>query len=248
MPITDEQAKTIKEQILGQIESFPADKRESAKSYILGMNNQQLEEFLIQNKLIKTSSKEQQTEEKQISKLAPQKARKQQKLKIKENCIFCLLSNKLVPALIIYEDEKYLACLEINPLNPGHTILIPKKHTFKTKSLKQTAFSLADKIGKHLIKQLEAQNFQISSSDALKHAIINIIPLYKKQKPEDLKKSPATKEELIKIAKKIGPIEKTKKPKKAKKEIKAESKNQESPVLKEEKVQETLLKLPRRIP
>ena len=237
MALTDEQAKTIKEQLISQIESFPEDKRDFAKTYILNLNNEQLEEFLIKNKLIKTQEQ---------TPLAPpagsaRSLKPQKPLKIKKDCIFCLLSNKLVPSLGIYEDKNYLACLEINPLNRGHTLLIPKKHTLKTKSLKQTAFSLADKIGKHLIKQLDAQNFQISSSDELKHAVINIIPVYKNQDLKNLKKVPAKKEELQKLAEKIGKIEKPEKKKSKKAKVKA-------PKLETENIREALIRLPRRIP
>ncbi len=45
-----------------------------------------------------------------------------------QNCIFCKIVAKEIPAHIVYEDENYLAFLDINPLSPGHTQVIPKKH------------------------------------------------------------------------------------------------------------------------
>lgn len=45
-----------------------------------------------------------------------------------ENCIFCKIVAKEIPAHIVYEDEKYLAFLDINPQSPGHTQVIPKDH------------------------------------------------------------------------------------------------------------------------
>ena len=44
------------------------------------------------------------------------------------NCIFCKIINKEIPCTKIYEDENFLAFLDINPLSPGHTQIIPKKH------------------------------------------------------------------------------------------------------------------------
>jgi histidine triad (HIT) family protein len=43
-------------------------------------------------------------------------------------CIFCKIINKEIPANIVYEDADFLAFLDINPIAPGHTLVIPKKH------------------------------------------------------------------------------------------------------------------------
>lgn len=44
------------------------------------------------------------------------------------NCIFCKIVAGEVPAFKVYEDDSYLAFLDINPLSPGHTLIIPKEH------------------------------------------------------------------------------------------------------------------------
>ena len=44
------------------------------------------------------------------------------------DCIFCKIVNKEIPANIVYEDDYFLAFLDINPISPGHTLIIPKKH------------------------------------------------------------------------------------------------------------------------
>lgn len=43
-------------------------------------------------------------------------------------CIFCKIIKKEIPAEIVYEDSESLAFLDINPVNEGHTLLIPKEH------------------------------------------------------------------------------------------------------------------------
>lgn len=45
-----------------------------------------------------------------------------------ENCIFCKIIKKEVSAYIIYEDNNFLAFLDIRPRAPGHTLVIPKTH------------------------------------------------------------------------------------------------------------------------
>lgn len=47
----------------------------------------------------------------------------------KEDCIFCKISKGEIPAEKIYEDEIILAFLDINPVNPGHVLVIPKEHS-----------------------------------------------------------------------------------------------------------------------
>jgi histidine triad (HIT) family protein len=45
-----------------------------------------------------------------------------------DDCIFCKIVRKEIPADIVFEDEKSLAFLDINPVNPGHLLLVPKEH------------------------------------------------------------------------------------------------------------------------
>ncbi len=44
------------------------------------------------------------------------------------DCIFCKIIAGEIPSTKVYEDENFFAFLDIHPLNPGHTLLVPKKH------------------------------------------------------------------------------------------------------------------------
>ena len=44
------------------------------------------------------------------------------------NCLFCRISAKKIPAKIIYEDSDAVAFEDINPQAPVHVLIIPKKH------------------------------------------------------------------------------------------------------------------------
>lgn len=44
------------------------------------------------------------------------------------DCVFCKIIAGEAPSYKIYEDNDFLAFLDIRPLNPGHTLVIPKKH------------------------------------------------------------------------------------------------------------------------
>ena len=43
-------------------------------------------------------------------------------------CIFCDIIEGRAPAEVIFEDGETLAFMDINPANPGHTLIIPKRH------------------------------------------------------------------------------------------------------------------------
>lgn len=44
------------------------------------------------------------------------------------DCIFCKIGRREIPAEIVYEDDIFLAFLDINPQSPGHTQVILKQH------------------------------------------------------------------------------------------------------------------------
>lgn len=45
-----------------------------------------------------------------------------------DSCIFCSIVARTVPSDVVYEDDKFLAFLDINPVQPGHLLVIPKAH------------------------------------------------------------------------------------------------------------------------
>ena len=45
-----------------------------------------------------------------------------------KDCVFCKIVSKEIPAHIVYEDEDFMAFLDIHPHTVGHVQVIPKKH------------------------------------------------------------------------------------------------------------------------
>lgn len=45
-----------------------------------------------------------------------------------EDCAFCRIVEKKIPAKILYEDELALAFEDIYPQAPVHVLIVPKKH------------------------------------------------------------------------------------------------------------------------
>ncbi len=67
---------------------------------------------------------EQEDLQEKLKNMSPEELRKFQK----EQCIFCHIVSGKVQSKKIYEDDKCLAILDINPANPGHILLLPKEH------------------------------------------------------------------------------------------------------------------------
>jgi histidine triad (HIT) family protein len=45
------------------------------------------------------------------------------------SCVFCAIVAGEAPAVRIFEDDQFLALLDIRPFTRGHTLVIPKVHT-----------------------------------------------------------------------------------------------------------------------
>ncbi|MGH7410460.1 MAG: HIT family protein [Candidatus Methylomirabilis sp.] len=44
------------------------------------------------------------------------------------DCVFCEIRDGHIPSAKIYDDERTFAIMDINPLNEGHLLVIPKAH------------------------------------------------------------------------------------------------------------------------
>ena len=44
------------------------------------------------------------------------------------DCIFCKIAAGEIPSVRVYEDDRVLAFMDINPLSEGHLLIIPKAH------------------------------------------------------------------------------------------------------------------------
>lgn len=47
---------------------------------------------------------------------------------MEQDCIFCKIVAGEIPSYKVYEDDKIIAFLDINPVKPGHILIIPKDH------------------------------------------------------------------------------------------------------------------------
>lgn len=127
---------------------------------------------------------------------------------MKTDCIFCKIVKGEIPAVKIFEDEKHFAFLDMNPINSGHTLLIPKKHIEYLFDLNDSEYSELMLKAKHLAKllknKLEPKRVGIAVEGFfIPHAHIHIVPLNKGNELNPERAKPMSKEELNKLAEKI---------------------------------------------
>lgn len=72
------------------------------------------------------------------------------------DCIFCRVVKGEIPSYKVYEDDRTLAFLDINPIAVGHTLIIPKDHSAKISELGETEVVALSKTLQRVVKALEA--------------------------------------------------------------------------------------------
>ena len=131
-----------------------------------------------------------------------------------EDCIFCKIISKKAPAVIVFEDPNSIAFLDIHPLNPGHTLVVPKKHYPSMVEMPPDevgkAFVSVSKVTRGVMKASKAEGISIGQSNGraasqeVFHMHVHVIPRYIHELPSGFpERKTATTAELEQIGKKI---------------------------------------------
>ena len=105
-----------------------------------------------------------------------------------DNCLFCKIIKGDIPSSKIYENDQVYAFLDINPVNKGHTLVIPKNHSSDMlddddEDLK-ACIHAAKIVGKAVMNATNAQGFNFSSNikkaagQVVFHTHFHIIPRF----------------------------------------------------------------------
>lgn len=62
------------------------------------------------------------------------------------DCVFCQIATKKLPAKIQYEDEEIIAFDDINPKAEVHILIVPKKHIASVKEVEKADIELLGKM------------------------------------------------------------------------------------------------------
>lgn len=134
------------------------------------------------------------------------------------DCIFCKIIKGELPSIKLYEDDDFFVFMDIQPINKGHLLIIPKKHAELISEMDSESIGkmmiLGEKIGSAVRKselKCEGINFFLADGEAagqeVFHVHLHIIPRFKDDGfgfkfPEGYGDKPERKE-LDEAAKKI---------------------------------------------
>ena len=104
------------------------------------------------------------------------------------DCIFCKIIKGDIPSNKIYEDENGFAFLDIGPVNPGHTLIIPKKHYENIQDMPPEELGklivVVQRVGRAVMKGTEVDGYNLNLSNGavagqeVPHLHFHIIPRY----------------------------------------------------------------------
>lgn len=105
------------------------------------------------------------------------------------NCPFCKIIAGDLPSSMVYQDQTCLAVLDIQPINPGHLLILPKRHEEHLKDMDpvicghlfQTAQKLAQALAASGIRS-EGFNLLLADGDAagqdVPHVHLHLVPRF----------------------------------------------------------------------
>ena len=130
------------------------------------------------------------------------------------NCIFCKIVAGQIPSFKLLEDDKTIAFMDINPVNPGHSLSVAKGHwpmvdTIPADVLGAVA-ATAQKVARAVISELKPNGVNLlqangpGAGQSVPHLHIHIMPRVKgddvnlnwEQKPGDMAAIKAIYEKL----------------------------------------------------
>src|SRR3989338_1284038 len=109
-----------------------------------------------------------------------------------QQCLFCALAARKIPAKVVFEDEHCIAMLDIKPAVPGHLLVLPKDHVMILAQLQEKKIEHLARVIKQLsqvllraVKARGTTTFLAQGSYAgqkAPHVMFHIIPRYEEDK------------------------------------------------------------------
>ncbi len=110
-----------------------------------------------------------------------------------EPCAFCKIVGGEAPASHVYEDERVMAFLSTQPVNTGHTLVVPKRHCENIFEVSEEEiahlFKIVKKVACAVKRAVNAEGIRIvqnngeAAGQVIFHLHVHIIPMHKTLQP-----------------------------------------------------------------
>lgn len=130
------------------------------------------------------------------------------------DCVFCKIRDGQIPSLKVYEDERSLCIMDINPLNRGHCLVLTKSHAptiwdadiadlqAAIVTAKRVAEALKTAVRPDGLNMLQANG--AAAFQSVFHYHLHLIPRWNNDgKGFDWKLVPGDREQIMKIGDKL---------------------------------------------
>jgi histidine triad (HIT) family protein len=102
------------------------------------------------------------------------------------DCLFCAIATGRIPSAELYQDDRVFAFLDINPLAPGHTLVVPKAHAERLETAAPTdaaaILAAAQRLLPVLAAETGAPDFTLAFNNGpaagqeVRHLHLHVIP------------------------------------------------------------------------
>jgi histidine triad (HIT) family protein len=92
------------------------------------------------------------------------------------DCIFCKIIKNEIPSVKVYEDDRVFAFLDINPLNDGHLLVIPKAHAENIHEITEADFVAVASATHKLTAAVKMQLNGKAANQVVPHLHVHIVP------------------------------------------------------------------------
>ncbi|NLW50849.1 MAG: HIT family protein [Candidatus Brocadiaceae bacterium] len=102
------------------------------------------------------------------------------------DCLFCRIAEGKIPAAVLAADEHVVSFLDIRPVNPGHALVVPRRHADDLMGLTEgemlAAMAMVRRVASAVVQATGSAGFHVlqnngeAAGQVVRHAHFHVIP------------------------------------------------------------------------
>lgn len=129
------------------------------------------------------------------------------------DCLFCRIIAGEIPAEKVFEDDRMVAFMDIQPINPGHLLVVPKEHSRDLTEMSPedvgSLFRLVQHVARSVRDAVGAPGFNIgvntggAAGQVVFHTHVHVMPRFDNDGHRHWEKKPMSADEIAEVAGRI---------------------------------------------